>query len=633
MTCIELPPAYKEEWLETDGQGGYALGTCQLLRTRKYHSWYCYASKPPIERHGGLKHLEVVVREGATELYRSPALFYQNRNREISEVDVEFVGSPWPRWKIPLTDTLSLIQEYLMFPESRSAVFCWSLEGHPGGAHDLTLDARFFISDVDHHQLYKGRVGTWTQVVEADELVLQYEGTEFPLRFSGSGRLLGSPEVYHDFYYPVEDVRGYESKESLFSPGYMRCRLGGGEKQYLLVTCHRSHGSTLQLDEVPQALDRERQRRSDAEDFRSSQFIVSTHERSSVIAGYPWFTDWGRDTFIALRGLCLETGRVHVARDILCAWAQYIDRGMIPNRFPDESPCEYNSVDASLWYVVSAYAYLDIVQDHVRTTVRRIIEDAIDAIIEGYRKGTRYNIGCDDDGLIYAGERGYALTWMDARYEGVPITPRIGKPVEIQALWLNILARASQKNESYKRLFEIGCRSFYKQFYSASMRQLYDVVQVNGSDEKDASFRPNQLFALGGLPFALLDQGDTQGILDRVDEELLTPYGLRTLSNRDAAYCPRYEGSLKDRDAAYHQGTVWPWLLGVYLESSLRAGRSPQRLGPAMHQLQRVFADRAAGMTPEVYDGSEPHRPCGCPFQAWTLAEYIRAAHLLGIEV
>src|SRR5258708_7173966 len=304
-------------------------------------------------------------------------------------------------------------------------------------------------------------------------------------------------------------------------------------------------------------------------------YIVNGRHGKTIMAGYPWFTDWGRDTFIALRGLCLATGRLADARDILLAWANSVAEGMLPNLFPDNgAKPEYNSVDASLWYVIAVHELLaacNVNGGIVSAKDKRAFQDAILAILEGYSKGTRFGIRMDDDGLLAAGERGVQLTWMDAKVGEWVVTPRAGKPVEIQALWLNALKIASQFAPQWEAVFQRGLKSFLDKFWNEKAGCLYDVIDANHrAGEVDAAFRPNQIFAVGGLPFQLLEGERAERVVSLVEEKLWTPIGLRSLAPGEPDYRPHYECGVMQRDGSYHQGTVWPWLIWPFVEAWVR---------------------------------------------------------------
>ncbi len=365
----------------------------------------------------------------------------------------------------------------------------------------------------------------------------------------------------------------------------------------------------------------------------ADSYLVKRDSGKTIVAGYPWFTDWGRDTFISLRGLCLATGRLDEARDILLEWSNVVSEGMLPNLFPDQGGRpEYNSVDASLWYIVAVHEFLAATGNNhgmVSQWQMKSLQKAIDAILTGYSQGTRYGIRMDQDGLLAAGAPGVQLTWMDAKVGDWVVTPRIGKPVEIQALWLNALWIASQFNDQWRDPFERGRESFRQRFWHAD-GFLYDVIDADHQAGKlDASFRPNQIFAIGGLPLALFEGDQARHIVDVVEQRLWTPLGLRSLAPGEAGYTPRYQGGVRERDGAYHQGTVWPWLIGPFVEAWLRvhgnngAARTAARarfLTPLMEHLNSA----GLGHVSEIADADAPHTPRGCPFQAWSLGELLR---------
>jgi glycogen debranching enzyme len=364
----------------------------------------------------------------------------------------------------------------------------------------------------------------------------------------------------------------------------------------------------------------------------AADFVVARRQPDgsmgvSIIAGYPWFADWGRDPMISLPGLLLTTGRFNEARQVLCTYAQYVSEGMIPNRFDDYSnEPHYNTVDASLWFIHAAFAYLRVSGD-AETFNARLLE-ACRAIISGYKAGTRYKIHMDpEDGLISAGDESTQLTWMDAKCGGVVFTPRHGKAVEINALWYNAL-RLVGENELADRVRE----SFVKTFWRNPFRGLWDVVDKG---HRDGAIRPNQIFAVS-LPHSALDHDQQRAVVEVVRRELLTPYGLRTLARNEAGYIGHYIGSPMQRDRAYHNGTVWPWLIGPFLDAYLRTHEySADALRQARVWLTPLIDHMklgCVGQISECCEGDEPHRPVACPAQAWSVAEVLRLAAELGME-
>ncbi|HKB14697.1 MAG TPA: amylo-alpha-1,6-glucosidase, partial [Planctomycetota bacterium] len=363
-------------------------------------------------------------------------------------------------------------------------------------------------------------------------------------------------------------------------------------------------------------------------------YLVRRGSGRTVIAGYPWFADWGRDTFLAMRGLCLATGRLEEARDILLEWAGAVSEGMLPNRFPDrgETP-EFNSVDASLLYVVAVHEWLRATGEKEKPATpgeREILERAVGAILDGYARGTRHGIRADADGLLAAGVPGLQLTWMDAKVGDRVVTARIGKPVEVQALWLNALRMGGDFSWRWRTLYERGLASFRERFWDERGGHLFDVVDADHERGKtDGSFRPNQILAVGGLPFPVLEGERARRLVDAVEARLWTPIGLRSLAPGEPGYRPRYEGGVLERDSAYHQGTVWPWLLGPFVEAWVRvrggtaaARREARRrfLDPVLRHLDEA----GLGHVSEIADAEAPHKPRGCPFQAWSVGEILR---------
>jgi predicted glycogen debranching enzyme len=366
----------------------------------------------------------------------------------------------------------------------------------------------------------------------------------------------------------------------------------------------------------------------------ADQFLVSRGGQSTVIAGYHWFSDWGRDTMITLPGLTLTTGRYDIAKGILLAFAASVDRGMLPNRFPDagDTP-DYNTVDATLWFFEATRALAASTGDHefVRTRLYDILAD----IIAWHERGTRYGIHVDIDGLLMADEPGVQLTWMDAKVGNWVVTPRRGKPVEIQALWYNALrtieqfaekfGRASDRKH-YQEMAGRAQRNFPALFWNSSAECLYDVV--NG-ELRDAAIRPNQIFAVS-LFHKMLPLEKARGVVNAVERELLTPYGLRSLAPGDPQYHGRFEGDPHSRDSAYHQGTAWPWLLGpfitAYLEVNGRSAKARQQAEQWLAEFRRFIEEDGLGQIPEVFDGDTPHRAGGCLAQAWSVAELLRVS-------
>ncbi len=367
----------------------------------------------------------------------------------------------------------------------------------------------------------------------------------------------------------------------------------------------------------------------------ADQFIVARSEQKTIIAGYHWFSDWGRDTMIALPGLTLATGRAAIAKSILLEFAAHVDHGMLPNRFPDagEAP-EYNTVDATLWFFEAIRAWAEHTNDYefVKANFYAVLND----IIDWHLRGTRYGICVEEDGLLNAGEPGVQLTWMDAKVGDWVVTPRIGKPVEVQALWYNALcvmkdfAERFGEAEHARQYDEMATRaqeSFQQRFWNPVTDCLYDVVQ---GDERDSTIRPNQIFALS-LPHALLSGEQAKRVLAVVERNLLTPVGLRSLAPSDSNYLARYAGGILERDGAYHQGTVWAWLMGPFITAHLKVHNDRERAQQLLTGFTTHLREAGLGQVAEIFDAESPHTPRGCIAQAWSVAELLRVikAHSL----
>jgi predicted glycogen debranching enzyme len=459
-----------------------------------------------------------------------------------------------------------------------------------------------------------------------------------------NGDYAHEPLWYRGFRYDEERERGLDFAEDLASPGVLRFDLAAGEAVWLLAA--EGHEAALGAASEPAlevALRLRREERARRASFASpleraaEAYAVRRGAGHTLLAGYPWFSDWGRDTFIALRGLCLATGRLDLAREILLEWAGAVSEGMLPNRFPErgEAP-EFNSVDASLWFAVAAYEYLAAAERAGRPAPgeeRVRLEGALRAILEGYARGTRFGIRADSDGLLAAGAPGVQLTWMDAKVGDWVVTPRIGKPVEVQALWVNALrlaARVSPAFAEFAELAERAAKSFEARFWNEAAGHLHDVVDVDHAPGAvDASLRPNQILAVGGLPTPLLTGERARRVVNAVEQSLLTPLGLRSLAPGAPGYAARYQGGVRERDGAYHRGSVWPWLLGPFVEAWLRvrgdtAEAKREARARFLPPLRAHLEEAGLGHVSEIADAEAPHAPRGCPFQAWSLGELLR---------
>ncbi len=630
------------EWLEADGLGGYASGTISVLRTRRYHALLLTATTPPTGRMVLVNGFDAWVdRNGArfdlSSQWYAPGVL-GGRGAENIE---SFESSPWPRWIYRFTDGTRIQQEIFVVQEAPVTCVAWKLLS---GAGPVKLTVRPFLSGRDYHALHRSNPAFRFDAAMGAGRVAWQPYQDVPgVTALHNGTYSHDPHWYFNFLYPCEQARGLDCEEDLAAPGGLSWSLDAAEAQLILATTEYA-AIHLAQSEAPaymaQMRGRERDRRvqfpsrlhASAHAYIVQKSMAASPSGKTIIAGYPWFTDWGRDTFIALRGLCIATGRLADARDILIAWSSTVSEGMVPNRFPDhgEQP-EFNSADASLWYVNAVQEYLSASGREGASKAaledQHILQQAVTKILEGYYRGTRFGIHVQADGLVAAGAPGVQLTWMDAKVGDWVVTPRMGKPVEIQALWLNALAFAIKFDRRWQHSFELGLRSFRERFWNPQRACLFDVVDVNHqAGVNDPSLRPNQVFAVGGLPLAILDGEQASQVVASVETHLLTPAGLRSLAPEEPGYIAHYEGGVRQRDGSYHQGTVWPWLMGAFVEAWLRIHGND---ATARIEARRRFLDpwlagmysAGQGHLSEIADGDAPHTPRGCPFQAWSVAE------------
>jgi len=627
------------EWLEADGLGGFASGTASGLRTRRYHALLLVATTPPTGRlalvNGVEAWIETPTGRFAISSHRyAPDVVHPDGVRRLES----FSNDPWPRWTYRLDDGTVVEQEIVVKHGMPVTAITWRVRDPKPG---MTLTVRPLISGRDYHSTHhENPAFAFGAEIAGDRVTWRpYPGIPGIVAIA-NGRYADQPDWFRNFEYDQERIRGLDSTEDLASPGTFAFDLSR-PAALVLTTDSAPLDVATSADDLAAVIQREERQRRQFPNLlhrAADAYFVRRRGGKTIVAGYPWFTDWGRDTFIALRGLCLASGRLDDAREILLAWAAAVSEGMLPNRFPDVGDvAEFNAVDASLWYVVAVDDYLDAAAANkipVSTSDQAALRAAVDAILDGYTRGTRFGIHVDRDGLLACGEPGVQLTWMDAKIGDWVVTPRTGKPVEIEALWLNALAAGKRWSNHRSDLFQAGLRAFQDRFWNQADGCLYDVVDVNHvAGTTDRAIRPNQIFAIGGLPLMLLDKKRARQVVDVVESRLLTPMGLRSLAPDSAGYAGRYEGNGAERDARYHQGTVWPWLLGPFVEAWLRVRRpSAQARAEARERFLSpivALAEQCGGHVPEIADGDPPHTPRGCPQQAWSVGELLRVERLL----
>ena len=638
--CQDLDRALSLEWLETNGRGGFASGTVAGANTRRYHALLLTARKPPSERVVLVNHVEEWLDVDEQAIPLTTNLYPGAVHPAGFERCTGFALDPWPTWTYGIGG-ITVQREVLCVRGRDLVILRWSLKGKT--KKTVRLRVRPKLTGRDYHALHRENSGLATEAFAQRGMVTWQTYPDLPAaKASHSGEYRHAPEWYRQIRFPLEQQRGLDCEEDWWSPGEFTFTLDHGGSADLVLASE----SVASVD-VPALLKSERARRKSVQTQISSAdplvrqlwgateaYLSERDTGQTVVAGYPWFTDWGRDAFISLPGLCLVTGRHEVAWQVIEAFAAHVSEGMIPNRFPDagEQP-EYNTIDASLWFIHTVDRYLAYAKDGAR--VREIAWPAIKQILDGYRKGTRYGIRMDHDGLIAGGMPGAQLTWMDAKVGDWVVTPRHGKPVEIQALWIRALAIGEAFAKKFcEPAYAERCRmdrqaameSFQRRFWNSTGGYLFDVV--DGPDGDDASIRPNQLYAIA-LGDDLVTKEQAKQILDVVEGHLVTPVGLRTLSPKDERYRARYQGGVSDRDGAYHQGTVWPFLLGPFVTAWLKVhGAATSKKAKAhafLKGLERHLGEACLGQVAEIFDAEAPHEPRGCPAQAWSVAEPLRA--------
>jgi predicted glycogen debranching enzyme len=636
--CTDLGVAEHREWLVTNGRGGYAMGTVAGTLTRRYHGLLIAALEPPVARRLVVPSVQFEVR------YRDTA-YALATNRWASG---ERVPEGWrliegfavldgvPVWTYALGDALLEVSIAMDYGADRTAVALHVLRG----SEAMFVTARVLVADRDHHGGGLPDPAGFAVHVNGDTATIALPASDGALHVSAPGAvLIPAGERWMGFFSERESERGLDPLDdyvfalearSTLTPGQrggvVVGLLPGASAPPVIVDAARARSAMLAIG-APDALRAELA-------IAADQFIVQAlpggSPRATVIAGYPWFTDWGRDTMIALPGLALANRRGDVAEAIVRGFAPFVEGGMLPNVFPDGANVpEYNTVDAALWYVEAIRACAETTRD---PDFARDLFPVLRAIVDGYTRGTRYCIGVDPaDGLVYAGVPGVQLTWMDAKVGDHVITPRIGKPVEINALWFAALKTAATFAEHCgedAQPYEDAAarvRDSFDRFWNAATGCCFDVI--DGPDGDDPAIRPNQLFVVALAP-ELLAPERARAVVDVCVRDLVTPVGLRTLAPADPAYVGHYGGDQTARDGAYHQGTVWPWLLGAFVHAHLNVYADPSLARTFIAPLADALDGYGIGTLGEIFDGDAPHAPCGTIAQAWSVAEFIAALRL-----
>ncbi len=660
--CGNLALSTGREWLVTNGIGGYASGTVAGLLTRRYHGLLIAALQPPLGRTLLLTRLdETAAYDGRTyplftNRWAVPASTLRHEQGREWE-GIEPIGfhhlerfhleGTTPVWTFACADAL-LEKRVWMQPGANTTYIRYDLRR---ATAPLTLSVKAVVNYRDHHsntyasdwQMRVEPVAHGLRVMAFDEALPFYLlCPELVEGLSDCAEATPQHEWYQDYFLSVEKCRGLDALDDNLYAGHFHAVLHPGESLTIVVSTEAApslDGASAYAER--QAYEGQLVMQSGHTDapawvqhlvLAADQFIVRRllsdgTDGRSIIAGYPWFGDWGRDTMISLPGLTLVTGRHDVAARILRTFAHFVDQGMLPNRFPDEGETpEYNTVDATLWYFEALRAYHAATGDD---TLLRDLFSVLREIIAWHQRGTRYNIRLDpNDGLLYAGEAGVQLTWMDAQVDDWVVTPRIGKSVGINALWYNALRSMAEfarhlgePADDYEALAE-QARAGFARFWNDTTDYCYDLL--DGPEGDDPALRPNQLFAVS-LPHSPLTSQQQRGVVDACARHLLTSHGLRSLAADDPAYVGHYSGDQRQRDAAYHQGTVWGWLISPFVSAHLRVYGDRELARSFLQPLIHHLADHGLGSVSEIFDGDPPFVPRGCIAQAWSVAEVLRA--------
>jgi predicted glycogen debranching enzyme len=628
------------EWLHTNGAGAYASSTIAQMHTRRYHGLLVAALDPPRRRHVILSHMDATLQINSVrydlDTHQFPSVVPTGGYRYLTRYDQD----PLPRWTWQVAG--GTFEQTVGLVRGQNALvirYVWK------GPTPIELRARPLLALRPFHALVREH-GSMLQSVELrqGEVRVRPVPTLPRVVFGHDATFIGSPDWWRRFEYLVEQERGLDFQEDLWTPGMFSMRLVPNTPVYIVAAVE-----SLPAGPPSQLMAAAARALSDRDPGQPGSrvcrtlavardaFIADQAAEPSIIAGYPWFEVWGRDTLIALPGLHLVYGETDAARGILRTMIAHMQDGLVPNRLPDEGKAsEYHCADATLWLFEAARLYAEQV-GHGDPFLKSELFPALASAFEAAQKGTRHNIHITDDGLFAAADPGFALTWMDARVGDWVVTPRAGLPVELQGLWaracdtLASLAAAFGQAELSTRAADAHARAlfaFRRRFWCESTGYPYDVVSESAGEAAwaDASIRPNAVIALAVEP-RLFDANQTASILTVADRDLLTPAGLRTLAPQCAGYCGRYGGGVKARDSAYHEGTVWPFLLGFYVRAAIRQRPHDAAVRKALVQLvENAVSNMAAlGQVPEVADADPPHHPGGCVAQAWSVAELLRA--------
>lgn len=617
--CRDLGRSSRIEWILTNGIGGYAMGTVCGMQTRRYHGHLIAAIDPPEDRKLVFAAIEARAtcrgRTADLSTNQYPGTIFPKGYEALirfeskpNKVVWEFAAGP-----VKVSKSLALVEG------SNTAIVRYRNMGDSA----LGLELRPLVACRGHHENF----AEWDGFPQAlafpmNETLVEHNGVSLSIAHRNAER---TPVQgwYYRFEHQREIERGLDPRDDLYCPCELRYSLEPGEEALIIA-------STDGVRMLPQ-LDVPDRDWSPKEMARV--FLAKGRNRSSIIAGYPWFTEWGRDSMVSLPNLCLDTGETEFAKEVLRSFAASMHAGLIPNRFLESGRgADYNTADATLWFVDATFRALNAEWDEAfALEAMRWLE----TVFQAHVKGTMYGITVDPaDGLLRQGEPGVQLTWMDAKIGDWVVTPRHGKPIEINGLWINALRimewlakKVGQPTQKYKRAADKAQKSFDEKFWCPERGHYFDTIEPY-----DASLRPNQIIAMS-LPFGPAFGERALDALRLCEWELITPRGVRTLGPKEPGYRGRFEGSLRELDSAYHTGTAWPWLLGPYAEALAKIAPDDLRMQLLAEQMDEMVSDCGLGGVAEVYDGDEPQRAGGCPWQAWSVAAALKIWRLAGRDI
>ena len=656
-----LDKSISREWLVTNGMGGYASSTVALLNTRRYHGLLVASLRPPVERLVLVAKLDATVRYAGVSTSLGTSEYGDGTidPQGYAYLDSFRLEGQHPVWTWVVADAVLEQRVWMRLGRNTTYVQFRLLRA----SSSVELELRPLCTYRDYHSLRRGLAQVDVMATHDGLQVSFADAQTYRIGVEGGNATI-SPDWYWNFRHREESARGLDDLSDLFMPGIIRMTLSAGDSSSVVMSLDTkpslSTAQALQEDLSRQSrLAETSEAASSARAVSASfyqhlilaadQFIVERDDANgvavgtTVIAGYPWFADWGRDTMIALPGLTLATGRFGVCASVLRTFASFLDEGMLPNRFPDggEKP-EYNTADATLWFFVAVDEYLRATGD---ASLRKDLYPALKESVAWHLRGTRFGIEVDaKDALLSSGVPGVQLTWMDAKVGDWVVTPRVGKCVEINALWYNALhimrGFASEEKDFeaqhiYSGLIERVGESFNQRFWCVGNNHLFDVIDgPEGELDEfghrcDAALRPNQLLALS-LRHSLLTSVRARAVVDVCARRLWTPIGLRSLASDDSRFIARYEGGQRQRDGAYHQGTVWSWLLGPFALAHFRAYGDADMARDFLRGVEAHLREGCIGQVSEIFDGAAPFTARGCFAQAWSVAEILRAWRQLG---